>query len=404
MISITLLTVICCVYQKKADSKVSFAKSSNGSFKVTIISSSSHDVESDRNKNCYVIEPNQTTTSNAAVSIPKLDDSPHVDQVSKSPIYNQVMPKENTTESNSKLDQNKMAPDVIITDNPSYNVAKSGLTDSSIYIYPNQLSKPPINELEVTDEMPPKQQTVDSGRNECVNTLYSCGARECNNTLYEGTGACDDYAVPINPYSITVLTTCEDGYDYVGGQLGEDVTQAMLRRSRAESINTLTDRDDVIVSPNPSYGITSLTRSTSGTSYNYTCTLPQSCEDSTDNVVLNRNPSYGVASLTRSQSPNGYDYIAAQGYEVSTQQAVNVHREERHNTTSEHSKASHDGGGEPNHYDMVTSNSYDYVVDEMFKHREYHNALCAGDGMNPDPNETLTASQNGYDYICNNSA
>ena len=368
MIPTILLTVTCCIYPKKADSKVSFAKSSNGtgSFKVTIMSSSSHDVESDQSKNCFMIEPNQTTTStsirSATVSTPNPNDSPHVDEVSQSPICNQMMPKGNTTESNSKLDQNKMASDVIITDNPSYNVAGSGLTDSSIYIYPNQPSKPPVNELKVTGGMPPEQKTVGSSRKECVNTLYSYGARECNNALYESTGASDGYAVPINPYGITVL---QDGYEYVGGKLGEDLTQAMLCRSRAESINTLTDRDDVVVSPNPSYGIATLTRSTSGSSYNYVA--PQSCNDSTDNVVLNRNPSYGVISLAGSLSPNGYDYIAAQGYEVSTQQAVNTHREERSSAmygTSEHNKVLHDG--EPNHYDMVTSNSYDYVamVDE----------------------------------------
>ena len=40
----------------------------------------------------------------------------------------------------------------------------------------------------------------------------------------------------------------------------------------------------------------------------------------------------------------------------------------------------------------------------MFEHREYHNALYTGDGVNPDPSETLTESQNSYNYVCNNSA
>ena len=401
------------MYQKKADTKVSFTKSSNdtGSFKVKILhSTSSCNVVSNQDKNCYVTESNQRTTSNAASNTPTPGYSSHADNISTSSTI-QVTPKGNTTESNSKLYQNKMASDVIITDNPSYNVEKSneGGINDSIYIYPSQPSEPPVNK--VIEEMPPKQQTVDSGRKECVNTLYSLGARKCNNALYEGLGASDDYAIPIKPYGIMVLTTSQDSYEYVGGQ---DSTQEALRRLRAESINTLIDRDNVMVSPNPSYGIASLARSTSGSSYNYMAPL-QYCEDSTDNVILNRNPSYSVTPLKRSPSPNGYDYIAAKDYEVSTGQAVNVHRDQCSNTlygTSEYRKAPNGDDGESNYYDMVTSNSYDYVVDEHtvhglrenrdstnFRPREYHNALYADDGAKAIPNETLTESQDGYDYV-----
>ena len=413
MIPTIVFTVTCCMYQKKADTKVRFAKSSNdtGSFKITILhSTSSRNVVSNQDKNCYVTESNQRTTTNAASNTPTPGYSSHADNVSTSSTI-QVMPKGNTTESNSKIDQNKMASDVIITDNPSYNVGKSnegGITDS-MYIYPSQPSEPPINK--VIEEMSPKQQTVDSGRKECVNTLYSLGTRECNNALYEGLGASEVYAIPINPYGITVLTTSQDSYEYeyVGGQ---DSIQEVLHRSRAVSINTLTDRDNVMVSPNPSYGIASLARSMSGSSYNYTA--PQYCEDSTDNVVLHRNPSYSVTPLKRSPSPNGYDYIAAKDYEVSTVQAVNVHRDECSNAlygTSECRKAPN-GDDESNHYDMITSNNYDYVVHEHtvhghredcdstnFRPRECHNALYAGDGAKPIPNETMTESQDSYDYI-----
>ena len=272
---IILLTVTCCIKQKKDHStKVIFAKTAEGTFKASVC-----DTES---KNCYVLDHSMATSTIGS------------DVITTDKLYDQVLPKGNNTQSNQTLDQGTIvSSDVVMNPNPSYNAVEpdEGLCDS-LYIYPDQ----PPNDDDITEDILSEQHGVEAGRRECENALYA--VRECYNTLYAGVDMATDKKA-------LTKSASQNSYDYIAAQNYEFSTEQ-------------TECDGVEMKPNPSYGKT-LTRSMSPSDYDYIATptgedlkeQTMNTGEECDNVRMTHNPSYGKM-LTRSTSPDGYDYIATE--------------------------------------------------------------------------------------------
>ena len=286
LIPIILFTVAyaCCVTKKKANSKVVFTKQDD-TFKVTII----HDPVEDTSKDVLM----------------------NVYQLSQSPMT----PKQNFKNNQTYDHTASLSSDVIISPNPSYNVAKPNETLSeSLYIYCGQpyastdeedKAVHGVNEgsnaLHGTGDTPVRytsydhrsrvaqtfedsiQQTVTAAREECSNALYQareyensyerianedqndgsnnslCEVRECDNALYIGNH------VP----GLTRSTS----YDYIPPQTFEDFSQQVGNGGTKECNNALYEAREYEnvghdIPSNPDCKMI-LTRSTSQNSYDY---------------------------------------------------------------------------------------------------------------------------------------
>ena len=374
IIPIIMFTVTCCAIKKKANSKVVFIKD-EGTFKVIIIPPP-NDLAEDAIKD--KLKQNQSNNPNCNES--------HIYQLSESPL----MPKR-YIQSNWTVDHTaSISSDVIITPNPSYNVAKSNdkfTLSESLYIYCEQPSTD--EEEKIPSE---KQLRVNEGRKECDKALYGARATSCDDRaaqtfkdsiIQTATAAreeCDNALYEARDYKNALYAGDNVPMNTAAVNNGRQECDNALYEAREYCDSPLHTGDDVTMNPNPSYNImhTVPQELTFQNSYEHIAT--QTYEGTIQHTNCKTNAVYEVRecdnalyigdhvpALTRSMS---YDYVPPQTFEDSAQQVMN------------------DG-------------SRKECNNALYETREYQNIDDDHVPSNPDPKAVLTrsTSQNSYDYI-----
>ena len=374
MIPLIMFTVVCCAKKKiKADSKVVFTKSNEGTFKVIIIPTNEPADDTIKDCDIDVLKQNQSSIAEATTSTLSSDtiivpnsDEIHVRQLSKSP----VMPKRNI-----QSKQATIGSDIIISPNPSYNVVESNeekfTLSESLYIY---CGEPSADEEENISE----KQAVNDGRKDKAlhgaddvmmdlarSTSYddrepqtfedsmqqtvAAAREECDNALYE------------------VTEYHNASYEYIPGDINiyEDTTQHIVNDGRQECDNAL-----------------------------YEARECDSASLTGDDVTLHCNPSYSMTHTVSKELTfeNSYEYIATQTYEDTMQQSDG--RKECDNALYKARESFED------FTQQIVNDGRKECNNALYEAREHEN-VSDDVPSNPDPKRALTrsTSQNSYDYI-----